>query len=175
MRRHGTQLVHLDSSDFAIPVLSLEKMRGGTFSTADIAESVEERLADIGKRFHDDTKNYLEQIVAKLCKYGSLIGDNMAEDFLELVKMPELDVEADAEAGPKMNDYLRKGEREILRRSRPDGRTYTVKGALKEGETDSEYWQVVNKWAKHIGRAMFPTTRMKMFSGALLAFWSCGA
>lgn len=152
VRRHGTQLVHLDSSDFAIPVLSLEKMRGGTFSTADIAESVEERLADIGKRFHDDTKNYLEQIVAKLCKYGSLIGDNMAEDFLELVKMPELDVEADADVGPKMNDYLRKGEREILRRSRPDGRTYTVKGALKEGETDSEYWQVVNKWAKHIGK-----------------------
>ena len=88
------------------------------------------RLQAIQGRFDDATKGYLEQVVAKLCKFGALVGDDLADDFLSLVAVSD-----------DMAAYLHKGERE-----KKDG-----KMVLKPGEVDSNYWSVVTKWVKQVG------------------------
>ena len=130
VRRHGTQLVHLDSSEWAKPVLAIESSRGGALPVSDIEAIVMTRVQAIQGRFDDATKGYLEQVVAKLCKFGALVGDDLADDFLSLVAVSD-----------DMAAYLHKGERE-----KKDG-----KMVLKPGEVDSNYWSVVHKWVKQVG------------------------
>ena len=56
--------------------LIIESSRGGALPVSGIEASVMTRLQAIQGRFDDATKGYLEQVVAKLCKFGALIGED---------------------------------------------------------------------------------------------------